>query len=613
MQRRSNLLISLVFAVLLLLRFVASVFPNARLWGLHFFAFIPLWLALVSFLLGVLFCTPNAFSIFESFAKIIFKVKTQSGVLITSILISSFLAIIFWMLRMKTFFLGDGAVYLAELYRLANGLPISENVLYSKGSAPLTGLIHAFFVKLIANTFLQNLHFFSDTRSTFYLVGIVCGFVFALIAYQASRHFGKNDVERLGILCVFRFSAGTIFYFGYVEYYTIAFTTLALYFYLSLRALEDKRKILLSGIVLLLSSALHLLALVALPSFLFVLLSHVKSRRIQKYLLPKYIAVSLSVILFTCGAYYFATGVYAKESRVLMPLLEIHQGEIIQSYTLLSTDHSIDFLNLIVLLSSPAIIAIAFLYRRSMIADRSVQFTLINLFFFLCLAFFGYSGFGLSRDWDIHAVLRIAFLFVLIAVIRQSREGFARRYISYAVAGAAIAHTLPWLVVNINPESSVARYKSIIALDAVHLPADYVLNGYEHLRKWYFSEHDAQGEIWATQHKIEIVGYPSDFRTLQQIIATAVPPEDKLSYYSWMLEKIFSKLEIMNHTSRDSIYAGTKHKFIELSIENIFQCYFLNDKKTDSKQVAINSIAQLENLVPTDPLLELLHAQVEKD
>ena len=88
---------------------------------------------------GVLLASPALYGLFRWKADFL----TRMPPFLVSILAAAGGGTLFWLLRMDTFFLGDGASYLAEHFRWVRGLSISEDVLFSPGSAPLTAWILA--------------------------------------------------------------------------------------------------------------------------------------------------------------------------------------------------------------------------------------------------------------------------------------------------------------------------------------------------------------------------------------------------------------------------------------------------------------------------------------
>ncbi len=603
--------VGIPFFLLIIIRIISGFFPDQRLWGLNHFAFLPLWFSILIVTVGFLFCTPILYKSYQSVAEILCGNRNRFVRRIFPFVVAAIAACIFWSLRMQTYFLGDGAVYLGEIYRLTHNQSISQEMLYSTQSAPLTGWIYATLAKQINNSSCAKDKPFDDTRISFWIVGPILGFLFVLFSSMSVNKLSKDAVERLSYIILLLSSAGVIFYFGYVEYYAFVFTLLAFYFLLIIGVIEGKSSIVLPIITLALASAFHLMALIALPSLIIVILHKWSPAKFRKFLQLKFILISIAVIIIACGVYYFASGISSHGSRNIISLFPFGVSETLQSYTLLSSYHLIDFLNLLFLLAAPLIAAGVFLFKKHLIESTEVIISLVNLIFFFCLAFFGYASFGLARDWDINAVLGLAVLFFIISVSRQSQSSAMKNYFFYAISGASICGALAWFGVNIDAHSSVERYKNILALDAAHIPSDGALNGYEHLRKWYFSLQDAEGTVWAIQKKIECVGYPSDYRTMALAVQDVITPDQQRKYYDWMMNQLISQIKKMQTQKIDSLHAGSLYQFAELTVETILQSFYLPLKDGLGERYAKVYSQRIDSLLPGHPLIELVHGAME--
>ena len=135
-----------------------------------------------------------------------------------------------------------------------------------------------------------------------------------------------------------------------------------------------------------------------------------------------------------------------------------------------------------------------------------------------------------------------------------------------AVAGVTVALLLfagIRLLVNLDAPRSEQRFRDIMALDDVHIPGDFALNGYEHLRKYSQSTGDRAGVIWAIGKKIEMVGYPEDFRKYALAVIEGAPAAERAPRWAWMMEELRGHLEDMQEKGTDRSYAGSAEEFRE--------------------------------------------------
>ncbi|MBL0177315.1 MAG: hypothetical protein IPP94_19065 [Ignavibacteria bacterium] len=599
----------LAFGGLLLLRLAAWRFPAERLWGFNHFAFLPDAAVAAFAALGLLACTPVV-------ARVLARVPANTGdadrrpfaLPLLLVLVSGLL---FWFLRMQTYFLGDGAVYLAEIYRYVRGIPGSESVLYSKGSAPVTGWLFAQLARAAYGAAASGESLLANPQFAFWTLGAAAGMVFVYLSWKTAVEFGRDRMERVAIFTLAVCSPGVIFFFGYVEYYTFSFVALGAHLFFCLRTLEGRGGVAWAALTLLVATSFHFLAAVAYPGFALLLLWRYGNERLRAFVRPGPVLAAIAAILVASGVYYFASGIATQGSRVVLSLAPFGKEGAMQSYTLLSSYHLFDVVNYFVLLAGPLALALIFVLRKDAFRSAAVVVMLVEVLFFSFLAFFGNLGFGMARDWDINAVLGLAVLFFLLAVLRQSAPSFRTGSVLILAAGAALVGGGSWFWVNLSPQASVARYKAILALDDTHMMGDYALNGYEHLRKYAFAQNDAAGVIWAIRKKIECVGYPADYRKLALTVIQDAAPETKRAEYDWIFDRLFARIGAMHAAGRDSSYAGSKREYVELAAEAVLQCRYLPPRLGFDERYAAAQQARLEALAPGDPIVALARAQLE--
>jgi hypothetical protein len=594
---------------LLLVRLAAWRLPAARLWGVNHFAFLPDAAVAVFAVLGLLACTPVV-------TRLVSRVPGKAeGAGRRAFALPLFLVLLsgmlFWFLRMQTYFLGDGAVYLAEIFRYVRGIPGSESVLYSTGSAPLTGWLFAHAAGAAYGAAGSAESVLANPQYAFWLLGAVAGMTFVFLAWMAAAEFGRNAMERVAVFVLAVCSPGVIFFFGYVEYYTFSFVALGVHWFFCLRVLEGRGGMAGAAVSLLIATAFHFLAAVAYPGFALLLLWRYGNERLRALVRIGPVLAAIATVLAVSGVWYFASGIAAHGSRVVLSLSPYGKEGAMQSYTLLSSYHLVDFVNSIVLLAGPLLIALVFLLRKDAFRSVAVVVMLVEVLFFSFLAFFGNLSFGMARDWDVNAVLGLAALFFLVAVVRHSAPTARTGSVLLLAAGAALVGGGSWFWVNISPKASVARTREILALDDAHIMGDYALNGYEHLRKYCFAQNDAAGVVWAIKKKIDCVGYPTDFRKLAIAVIQDAAPETKRAEYDWIFDRLFAKIGALRAAGKDASYAGSRSDYIELAAEAVLQCRYLPPRLGFDARYADAQQARLEALAPGDRTVALVRAQLD--
>lgn len=626
-----------VFIGLALLRAIAALFPTERLWGLNAAAWLPAWAQAVFVLLGVAVALPP----FVAFSRRVINTPGTIPVRAQAMVMAGVAAACFWLFRMDTYFLGDGAVYLAEHFRLLNGLPVSESVLYSLGSAPLTGWILATLAQLL---YAEGAALAGNPQFVFWITGAAVGALFvALLPWMASpirRHrltddsggtrpgTGSGDA-RAGVQPTFLsdvgtqwlpsamlllFTPGLLLFFGYVEYYTFAYVGIAVTAWLSIEAARGRVPALLPALTLLLSSALHLMSLVLLPGVILSLLARSHGTAVAAG--PARFVTLKGVLLLAAGAlaagavYYFASGIASEGSRVILSLVPFGEEGAMQHYTLLSGAHLVDVLNMLLFTAGPSLLVLPFLTKKEWDATSLVALTHVLFSFFLM--FFGYSGFGMARDWDVTAFFGVLAALLLLTLLRREEEA-RRGHLLHLAVWASVVAVLPWLLVNLDAPRSEQRFRDIMALDDRIIPGDFALNGYEHLRKYSQSTGDRAGVIWAIGKKIEMVGYPEDFRKYALAVIEGAPAAERAQRWEWMMEQLRGHLEDLREKGTTESYAGSAEEFREVAVELLAQLGQLPQTAGEMDALFDREAAALRSLPGTGSLVAMAEAQRQWD
>jgi hypothetical protein len=548
-----------VFAALALLRLLAAQFPAARVWGLNTPAWLPVWLQFAVTAVGLLAATPLLYRLFRFKGELIDAMPT--GVLAPLLAVAA--GALFWFLRMETYFLGDGAVYLAEHFRFVRGLSVSENVLYSIGSAPLTAWLLAQGAAALwsAESMLAG-----NAQFVFWIAGALSGAAFVAMITVFSRRWSEDGTERLAFIAILLSTPAVLFFFGYVEYYTFTFVCITATVFLSIEAARGRVASGWPVLMLLVSAAFHHLSLLLLPGVALALLSR---RDPDGRILRLRTVVGMAIAaLIVGGVYYFASGISHGGSRIVLSLAPFGAEGAVQRYTLFSGAHLMDALNMLLLAGAPLLAVLPFLRGRGW--DPAALVGLTHAIFAFFLMFFGYTGFGMARDWDVNAFFAVVLAMLVLTLLRRE-EARRRKYLLYLAACGSLAAVLPWLLVNLDSGRSERRFRDLMSLDDRLIPGDFALNGYEHLRKYYQSTGDRTNVAWAIQKKIEMVGYPEDFRKYALAVLEGASPAERPDRYAWMFAQLRDRLHEMDASGVDSLYEGSRAEFCELYVEFLIQ------------------------------------------
>jgi hypothetical protein len=543
---RTPVVLAVSVAVPVLLRLLALVLDDGRIWGFDMLRYMDLPTALLFSLLPF-----AAFLLYRSGVRTQWEAMTEwtaapaafaAGILAVTLLFP-----------MRTFFYGDGGLLIPQVFRFASGDTVDMHLLMNLKSSPLAGVLLAVATEQAPRA-LTALGM-SEPGTAFYPFTVLSLLSFAAAAaYTLYTWRGRAALLRLLILCG---GAGWLLYFGYVEYYAPFYSAVYVFLLAGERLLKGRGG--LFGVLLAygIAVATHYQALALLPA-LATLLWLARRRRTGRPLRISTLWTVAAAVVVTAVVVYLAGGWYDSDSRIVMPIVAQHSPAGTQSYTLLSTWHLVDVVNLLLLLSPAALVLLpgtGLVRIPGMRAGRESVFHFSALLGYGLFCFFANTSLGLARDWDICAPLGVMLL--LAAVSMFDRED-ARNGTHIAVlAVSSFLLTLPWIAVNVDRDTAAGRFADVLELDAGHMYADYALSGYEALRKHYASIGDAERILALTKKKLQVVDYPGHYIEYMSIALADSGAALREERMRWLLRTLTARMASLSSLPDRRAYSMT--------------------------------------------------------
>lgn len=458
---------------------------------------------------------------------------------------------------MQTYFYGDGGLLIPQIHRFSVDGSYDGAMLLNLKSAPLAGVLLLAAMKAgpalggMITTLMPE-----DALYPFRWISVLSMLAAVLYVIRIAR-----GQRRLALLLALAGSAGVLLYAGYAEYYTPVFAALTVYILAAERALVGKTKLWPALLAYAVAVASHYMALALLPSLLLV--AALRSETLRKRLhalrhadLRGGLAAGGALIALWLLV-YFVTGFADSQSRVVMPVAAQQGPAGTHSYTLLSAWHLADILNLFILLSPAALVALLWTwvarFREKKYGDGVDAFHALNIVLFTGFAFFANASLGLSRDWDLLSPLGIILLLAALSALRRRYDERA----AVALAMISVLLLLPWTQLHRDSEAAASRFEKVMELDRAHMYGDYALSGYDALRKYRHREGDLRAEIRLTQRMIEILDYPQHYRELSgmaQMIEKS-DPDSTLVLQKWMLGRLDTRMTMLEKAGTTSDYS----------------------------------------------------------
>jgi tetratricopeptide (TPR) repeat protein len=402
-------------------------------------------------------------------------------------IISLLFFILFFLLRTRTHFLGDGYQILSN---------VESNELAIKWTEPLESLLH-----LEAFHLAKSL-FHLDAETLYALLSCMAGSIFIFLSFLFAdllvhMHFGGKEERsplrispRAGKILVFLLliSTGSVqLFFGYVEHYTFLFLSMFGFIFLSLVYLAEnpafggegtsnnysRTKLIFPLLAFVLTFLFHVSALYLLPSVFFLSLAKdqkSKLHRTKRFLLGIFALILVVIILWGYKRYSWSV------PPLFVPL--IHDRYSAPGYTLFSLPHLSDFLNQQLLVSPVGLILIlAFLIclvvslpnlkkRRSFFVSRTSQFLLILSLSQLLFDFLMDPALGASRDWDLFSAVGMGYTILgLYLLLKFFKDKIKFEYLSVILVVTSLYSTVPWIALNSSESKTIARFRNLLLID----------------------------------------------------------------------------------------------------------------------------------------------------
>ncbi len=401
-----------VYYGVLIVCLVASLLPQYRAWGVNWWAYYPLYVPLMLFAAGLLAPVITLYivrRIRPSAKEDRCDVCPAWTFYATAACLIVVYGLLFYLLRARTHFLGDGYTVLSLL---AEDNPLVKT--RELGEA----MVHIWVKSLIGTG--ESAAFLS-----FQTISISAGVLFLLAVAFAAQALYERTSERLLFFLGLATGGYMLLFFGYVENYSIFTLFVTAYCLIGLMAARGKAPRWLILPPLALAVFFHVLGIILIPSAIYLLLANttVGDGLARRSLTLKLLATA-SVLIVVVGVfgYLYSTSYFFRFAFVPV----ITNKFTVEGYTLFSLEHIADFLNLVILLlpGIPVLLTAGFYSRRTRVfRQRDFRFLGIAALLSLICAFVMDPKLGMPRDWDLFACAGVPLALVGIGSVLSSGTG----------------------------------------------------------------------------------------------------------------------------------------------------------------------------------------------
>ena len=399
------------------------------------------------------------------------KISSLNSLIIFIIVGTIFYGLIY-LFPAKLHLLGDGAVLLRSVPLGITG----EEITLSFRNQPLM-----FWIYRVAMS-IHPTDAAPDAYSVYLFIDLISGFIYLVILFWVFGNVKLPPVEKVLLTCLIVFSAGTQFYFGYVENYILLYTVTIAYLLTAWLALERSISIIVPMLFYVLMVLLHMGMLIFLPSIFLLIILKWKHKKSYAFLLLGGVIIAGIIILYIMGFdIAFLTRHLGSGSVDFLMLFEGGRGNF--PYPMFSWAHLIDWLNAHLLIA-PFGLLLSLILIPAMPVERRWRNPV--LIFMITAASCGLlftwvinSALGMARDWDLLLSFFVPLMILPVYLLGQSITIPNRRDIIFVIVIFMLVKTAAWIGLNSSAEKHLSRMKVLnspyLLSKAAHMAYDEAL------------------------------------------------------------------------------------------------------------------------------------------
>lgn len=463
----------------------ASATPGPRLWGIHLLGYLPAttaWIARAALLAAVALVALGAWRSLRGGPL----PEPEGGDRPAAprwapVLFVALSALLFWVFRARTHFLGDGAFWLS---RLQSGEAF-------QGHEPL-----AEAVWMASATLLRAFHR-EVTPETVAIFSVLCGAAAMALVWATAREFerlGRPFLPTLGLLATL---GASMLYFGYIESYPPVLVLELAFLYAGVRTARSGAPPYALAALLAIAIAGHVACVVLIPGYLVVAFRNVR-RRGARLLFALAPCLATPLLMLALG---YGPGRFAETARVATRAFEPRvPGPVAPSdlrpYGIVSWDHLLDMGNEVLLVAPAALLLglsglVAGAGRGGATSSRSGVPSSWNgatstaARFLAVTAGSGLAAFAVlvlpvapAQDWDLDALLVVPAALAGVFAGAPLLAGRGGRAASAGVLLLGVVALGSFVAVNADPAAGIRRYEALVGRGARITPFARVY-GYE--------------------------------------------------------------------------------------------------------------------------------------
>jgi len=387
------------------------------------------------------------------------SVKTERGgrdrmYFVVAALATLVAALLFYLLRARTHFQGDG-------YHLL-GLLASQVPTFRKFTETGTAIVLQWLWNLVGGD-VQ-----AAALLSYQVISVAAGVLLVVVVAAFARKMYDRTVERV----LFLFGACTggymLLFFGYVENYSLFVLSVLTYTLTGLLAAKGRTSRYWILAPLLAAAFFHVLGVTLVPSALYLWIGPTRLGRTIRNWKWSTRLIGLAPIVAVAGYVFYH--VYTTNYFFRFAFVPLFENRFtVDGYTMFSMKHLTDFLNLLFLLVPGLLIVIVSLFDHSVrhaLRQRPFMYLVVLTSSVLAAVFIFDPKLGMSRDWDLFSFAGVPLAVLIISLHLTTDVPTRSRLLAVGCAvGLAVLLLIPRALTLANTERGLALVEYQVRLD----------------------------------------------------------------------------------------------------------------------------------------------------
>jgi Flp pilus assembly protein TadD len=436
--------------IIIALHLWGAIQPTHFNWGVHIFAFYDTVVSMVVLMAALVLFVPRSRDLLMRAGDGVLALHAKLPPLILFIAAAGILVVLAFVCQSQGLLLGDSKLILLTTSQIPNSTEVSANY----RNQPLFLLALRYAGRMISQGKT------ADLEAIYRILDLGAGCVFLAAVFLFVRSFTKPPLETFLAGLFLMAGAGTQFFFGYIENYSLLYAFTGMYLVTGYLSLQRKIPFIVPLIFFACMIGFHLGALIFAPTVLVLFLERWRESRREGLLMAGVIALA-SILVYTASQYSISQFIIRMRDALTYDFLPVLSAPPGIPYAMLSGLHLVDWINanlLILPFGLLPVSSILVVHRGDL--RRASWRMLFLLGASACGVLFTLTinpAIGMARDWDLLASFFLPTMFLASTLFLEHLSTPSARGIFFLMVMLTLLHTAGWIGINADKDRHLRR------------------------------------------------------------------------------------------------------------------------------------------------------------